>query len=198
MFETPGFSAVANPDFLSAEEVAQAEQTMNAIRAALPHLLVRTASLTSGTPGSGTFLTEDESADERVLDLLKQSVGCYDSLKQMHRQAEEEYNAAAHILIETAEANRLKLNARVEHYKRKLDLMGGMYSKLKVKLVNERLEYREELENLRLRLLSGAATLDASFGTGFSESQPPSPDSSTHSESPSTFSITTAGDHLDD
>ena len=195
--ETPGFSTVANPDFLSVEEVARAEETMDTIRAALPALLARTAS-TSGTPGSGTFLTEDESAEQRVVDFLKQSVSCYDTLKQMHRQAEEEYNAAARILIDTAEANRIKLNSRVEHYKRKLDLMGGMYSKLKVKLVNERLEYREELENLRLRLLSGAATLDASFGTGFSESQPPSPDSSTHSDSPSTFSIATAGDHLDD
>jgi magnesium chelatase subunit D len=55
MFETPGFSAVANPDFLSAEEVAQAEQTMDAIRAALPvDLLARLAAGKSARSAKGS------------------------------------------------------------------------------------------------------------------------------------------------
>jgi len=121
-------------------------------------------------------------------------VACYDTLKMLHRQAEDEYNAAARILIDAAEANRTKMHARVEQYQRKAEQATSLYSKLKVKLVNERLEYREELESLRLRLLSGSAHIEGdSFDSDGSRN--PSP-KSTHSDSRSQFSVLT--DTLED
>jgi len=126
--------------------------------------------------------------------LLRQSVASYDTLKALHLQAEHEYNAAARILIDAAEANRVKLHTRMAQCQRKLDQTTALYSKIKVKLVNERLEYREELENLRLRLLSGSAHIEGdSFESD--DSFQPSPNSS-RSDSPSTFSVLT--DQLED
>ena len=138
-----------------------------------------------------SLVSSNANEEQKWIDLLRHTVTSYDTLKILHHQAEEEYNAAARILIDTAEANRIKLHARIIHYQNKLEQTSAMYTKLKVKLVNERLEYREELEALRLRILSGNMDMEGesfnSDGTTFN----PSPNSSTHSDSPSQFSIHT-------
>ena len=177
-FETPGFEEGDQPA-LSSEDAAQADVQMAEIRSALPALSK------SGDGDRGNNQAEATTA----LQLLHQSVACYDTLKMLHQQAEDEYNAAARILIDAAEANRTKMHARVEQYQRKAEQATSLYSKLKVKLVNERLEYREELENLRLRLLSGSAHIEGdSFDSDGSRN--PSP-KSTYSDSRSQFSVLT-------
>jgi len=157
----------------ASEESSQADERMAEIKAAL---------------GAGPLAARGVDVDGAE-GLLRQSVACYDTLKVLHLQAEDEYNAAARILIDAAESNRVKLSTRAAQCQRKLDQTTALYSKLKLKLVNERLEYREELENLRLRLLSGTATAE---GESFDSdgSFRPSPNSS-RSTSPSTFSVLT-------
>lgn len=182
-FETPGFEEGDQPA-LSSEDAAQADVQMAEIRSALPALSK------SGNGEGGDNQVDAMTASQ----LLHKSVACYDTLKMLHRQAEDEYNAAARILIDAAEANRTKMHARVEQYQRKAEQATSLYSKLKVKLVNERLEYREELESLRLRLLSGSAHIEGdSFDSDGSRN--PSP-KSTHSDSRSQFSVLT--DTLED
>ena len=126
-----------------------------------------------------------------VEELLNQRVAVFDSLKALHLKAEDEYNQAARILIESVKANHEKLN-------KSLAKARSENSKLKHQLVHERLASREELESLRLRLLG---SIDAeNFETGerewrqhlsSSSSDSEHPSSRSESPSPSTFSVVT-------
>jgi hypothetical protein len=168
----PGFPPSA-ADALSSHHATEADVTIEEIKNSIAALDARSA------PGC------ESASDPRHLQMLMKSVECYETLKALHIQAEDEYNAAARILIDAAEGNRLKMVARVEHYQRKLEQVTSLYTRIKLKLVNERLEYREELESMRLRLLNADGNI-AGDGDSFD-----SDDGDGSSEGSITFSIFT-------
>lgn len=177
--DTPGFAAVESSLHPNAEDLSRVDASIAELRASM-------------------YEEGSESSASDLLGKLTRCFACYADLKALYLRCEDEYNNAARILVNKAESSGTKLRGRNDELAKLLDSSRSTSRFLKMKLVVERAKYREDLENLQLRLLAGASSDDQldsdSLRRGESgEGEDEESDSvgSAMSETPSAFTINT-------